>query len=200
MPIICPNCRTTLKDGTQMCARCGAIIDRSVSATSIKKETLDLSSARKKDVEDAIAEHIEKIDVPKLIDIGVLLHIDDVSKEFSQKVEIIIRNAEKQFGSFKNDFEAYLKLGNAFLSMKKYEKAIEFYDKAINLNPKSKEALNNKGTALYYLGRYNLALKHFDEVINIDPYSKNARQNKAMALAGMGKLGEGMNYYEQAKK
>lgn len=199
MAIICPNCKTTLKEGAQICTNCGLIIDKSVSAMTLKKETLNLSSARKRDIENTIAELIEKIEVQRMIDIDSRLYIRDESKKLLLKVEPIVDSAEKQFGSFNGDYEAFIKIGNAFLSMKKFETAVKYFDKALNIK-RTREALNNKGTALYHLTRHKEALKCFDEFIKIDPYSQNARHNKALTLVALGKYSEGLSYYEQAKK
>lgn len=199
MTILCPNCKTTLKEGTQICDKCGVILDKSVSTSTLKKETLNLSSARKKDIEDTIAEDIEKIEIPIIIDIDSKLYINESSKQIISKVVPILENAEKQFGTFEGGYEAFLKIGNGFLSMKKFETAIKYYDKALNIK-RAKEPLNNKGTALYHLTRYKEALKCFDDVISIEPHYSNARNNKALTLVAMGKYSEGLSYYEQAKK
>ena len=47
-----------------------------------------------------------------------------------------------------NDKVAYYNKGIAYRNLNEYEKAIECYDFAVKLDPKYKEALNNKGFCL----------------------------------------------------
>ena len=51
----------------------------------------------------------------------------------------------------------------------KYNEAIEYYDKALEIDPENAEALNNKGVALDDLGKYNEAIEYYDKVLEIDP-------------------------------
>ena len=46
----------------------------------------------------------------------------------------------------------YILKGNEFYYKKKYEKSIECYDKALEIDPKNATAWNNKGLALDNLG------------------------------------------------
>jgi len=49
--------------------------------------------------------------------------------------------------------------GNALAYLKKYEQAIECYDKAIEIDPKYVYAWNGKGNALAYLKKYEHELQ-----------------------------------------
>jgi tetratricopeptide (TPR) repeat protein len=48
---------------------------------------------------------------------------------------------------------------------KEYEKAIEYYTKAIELNPKFRAAYNNRGVAKYDLKRYKEAIEDYNKAI-----------------------------------
>ena len=65
---------------------------------------------------------------------------------------------------------------------KKYEKAIECYDKALKINPNDTEALNNKGVALYRLGRHEEAIECYDRALEINPNDAEAWYNKGNVL------------------
>ena len=56
-----------------------------------------------------------------------------------------------------------------FTSLGKYQEAIEWYDKALKIDPNNVFALNNKGLALSNLGKYEEAIEWFDKALKIDP-------------------------------
>ena len=55
--------------------------------------------------------------------------------------------------------------GFALYYLGDYTQAIQYFDKALAINPKFKVALNNKGAALYYLGNYTGAILYFDKAL-----------------------------------
>jgi len=99
--------------------------------------------------------------------IGIEKNLDlmSISVEFLEKaVKVSKKGKEKA--------EALNNLGNALSAWaeliegkepeearKKYEKAIECYDKVLKINPNDTEAWNNKGNALNKLGRYKEAVE-----------------------------------------
>jgi len=66
----------------------------------------------------------------------------------------------------------------------KYEEAIEWYNKAITIDPNFLKALINKGLALQNLGKYQEAIDCYDKVLVLDPKFKLAKDNKKRALRG----------------
>jgi len=64
----------------------------------------------------------------------------------------------------------------------KYEEAITYYDKVLEIDPKDIDALNNKGDALYDLDRYNEAIQYYDKVLEIDPKDIDALEMKNTVL------------------
>ena len=55
-----------------------------------------------------------------------------------------------------------------------YTQAIQYYDKALAIDPKNVDALNYKGLALDSLGNYTGAIAYFDKVLAIDPKNVDA--------------------------
>jgi tetratricopeptide (TPR) repeat protein len=53
----------------------------------------------------------------------------------------------------------------------KYEESLEFFDKALDLNPNKFQVLQLKGISLDELGRYEEALEAYDQALKIDPNS-----------------------------
>ena len=56
-----------------------------------------------------------------------------------------------------------------------------FFDKIIQLNPKSAMAWNNKGTALGSLGMHEKALQAFDKALQLNPNDALVWNNKGAA-------------------
>lgn len=70
---------------------------------------------------------------------------------------------------------AYNNKAISLSALNKYEKAIECFDKVIELNPDDHKGLYNKGIALFKLHKYDEAIKFFRKSIVIYP---NDRQTQ----------------------
>ena len=64
--------------------------------------------------------------------------------------------------------------GTKLMLEKKYQKAILFLNKAIELNPEFKEAYYNLGISYERLGKYKDAIKNLKEAIKLSPDDANA--------------------------
>jgi len=65
--------------------------------------------------------------------------------------------------------EKYFLAGTFLSSQEKYFDAIEKYNLAIEINPKSSNTYFNRGIAKYYLGNYTDAISDYTKAIEIDP-------------------------------
>lgn len=73
-----------------------------------------------------------------------------------------------------------------------HDKAIEFYNKSLEINPKNKYSLNNKGFTLNILEKYEEAIPMFDKAIAIDSAFAYSYNNRGLAKIKIGKLEEGL--------
>ena len=89
--------------------------------------------------------------------------------------------------------------GNGYLE-EDLQKAIELYDKAIELNPGFALAWNNKGYALNHLKRYEEALPVMIQAVQLDRTLVVALNNCGAALQGLGRNKEAIATYEEAIK
>jgi tetratricopeptide (TPR) repeat protein len=83
-------------------------------------------------------------------------------------------------------------------NLRKYNEAIECYDKALEIDPKYVYALNNKGLALDNLRKYNEAIECYDKALKIDPKYAWAWLNKGLALGNLKKYKEAIECYDKA--
>ena len=71
----------------------------------------------------------------------------------------------------------------ALISNGRYEEAIKYYDKILEIDPEDQKALLNKGSVLKNLERYEEAIKYYDKILEIDPNNVKALANKGIAFA-----------------
>ena len=81
-----------------------------------------------------------------------------------------------------NYVEAYCNRGIAYSDLKEYERAIQDFDKTVELNPNYAKAYFNRGIVCIEskVKKYEQALQDFDKVIEINPNSANAYFYRAM--------------------
>jgi tetratricopeptide (TPR) repeat protein len=68
-----------------------------------------------------------------------------------------------------NTAAAWNDLGNSFASQKRYDMAIDAYNRAIALEPNFARAYFSRGVALAALGRHEQALESYDRALELDP-------------------------------
>jgi protein O-mannosyl-transferase len=83
---------------------------------------------------------------------------------------------------------AYGNLGLAVASKGRMDEAMEYYRKAIRLDPNNAEAYYNLGNACLSQGKLGEAIAEYREAIKVKPKYVKAYGNLAVALAGMGNL------------
>ncbi len=92
----------------------------------------------------------------------------------------------------------FVVLGNIYFGRGEKEKALEFYDRALEENPENVEAWNNKGFLLFTLGLYEEALKCYDRALEIDPSYREAWYNRGYTHHAMGQLSAAVADYWHA--
>jgi cytochrome c-type biogenesis protein CcmH/NrfG len=81
----------------------------------------------------------------------------------------IIKQLEDMAAQNPKDADIRLKLANFLYDQKQYSKAIEWYQRALELNPRDVNARTDLGTAYFYTGRPQDALHEYDKSLAIDP-------------------------------
>lgn len=81
-----------------------------------------------------------------------------------------------------------------------YHKAISYYRKAIQLDPKYTDAYDNCGIAYRRLGNLDSAAYFYKESIKINPKAMIAHGNLAIVYTEQGKLQEAIKEYEEISK
>ena len=81
----------------------------------------------------------------------------------------IIHQLETMAAQNPQDADVRLKLANFLYDQKQYDKAIEWYQRAIELDPKDVNAHTDLGTAYFYTGRPKDALREYDKSLALNP-------------------------------
>ena len=77
--------------------------------------------------------------------------------------------------------EEWNEKGIDFARSGEYEKAIEDYNKAIELDPNLAGVYYNRGNAYFYLKQYEKAIEDFDKAIELNPNNAYAYNNRGLA-------------------
>ncbi|NJL68439.1 MAG: tetratricopeptide repeat protein, partial [Microcoleus sp. SM1_3_4] len=83
-------------------------------------------------------------------------------------------------------------------NLKRYDEALESYDRAIELDANFQWAWANRGWVLCRLGRYEQALISLEKAIELGKQSSNIFLNRAIAILGLNRWDEGIAALEDA--
>jgi cytochrome c-type biogenesis protein CcmH/NrfG len=81
----------------------------------------------------------------------------------------IIKQMEDMAAKNPKDADIPLKLADFFYDQKQYSQAVEWYQRALELNSKNVNARTDLGTSYFYMGRPQDALREYDKSLAIDP-------------------------------
>jgi serine/threonine protein kinase/tetratricopeptide (TPR) repeat protein len=79
-------------------------------------------------------------------------------------------------------------------------KKIDYYDKALKINPDDADIWNNKGVALDKLSKHSEAIECYDKALKINPDDADIWNNKGVAFDDLSKHSEAIECYNKALK
>jgi protein O-mannosyl-transferase len=98
-----------------------------------------------------------------------------------------------------NNYTAHNNYGRLIMiNNGKAEEAMPHFNKALNINPRSVEALNNIGVILAGKGKLDEAVSHFSRALSIRPNDVETHFNLGLALTQQGKIDNAIKHYEEA--
>jgi tetratricopeptide (TPR) repeat protein len=100
--------------------------------------------------------------------------------------------------SSRNLATRYLNRGNAYKDKGLYDRAIQDYDRAIELDPKYADAYYNRGNAYKDKGLYDRAIQNYDRAIELDPKDAFAYYNRGNAYQDKGLYDRAIQDYDRA--
>jgi tetratricopeptide (TPR) repeat protein len=108
-----------------------------------------------------------------------------------------LAKAEKDIVVAGNDTTLYNK-GLALYRLDNYTGAIEYFSKALAIDPHNVRALTDKGLALYRLGNHTGAIEYYDKALAIDPDDTYALTDTGLDLDALGNYTGAIKYYDKA--
>jgi tetratricopeptide (TPR) repeat protein len=94
--------------------------------------------------------------------------------------------------------EAYFILGTGYGQKGKYEKAIEAFNKAIELKPDFAKAYNNQGNVYDNKGEYDKAIEAYNRAIELNPDYANVYNNLGIAYKDKGEYDKAIESYNKS--
>ena len=106
-------------------------------------------------------------------------------------------NSSSTWALESDDVNDLMKKGLEATSGFRYDEAISYFDKVLEIEPDNVDALNNKGVSLGNLQQYKEAISYFDKVLEIEPDNVDALNNKGAALIKLGKYLEAIASFDK---
>lgn len=149
---------------------------------NVFNETLDFAYLKSNSNKLNIYLEVSK-SVDKLLDkVKTKLTNDDLDlpsnlDDFLESIHKDILNGDKDFFFLRSS--DYLNLGKILLLKQGYGQAIDFFDKALEINRLSYDACIFKGLAFWYTQEYDKAIESFDNALKINRRKFSAWNNKS---------------------
>lgn len=107
-----------------------------------------------------------------------------------------VKNYEKAVNANPNNLDALINLGNALDELGDYDRALECYNKALEIDSICALVYNNRGYTYYKMKNYENALQDYDRALLLNPKLQIAQDNRTKLLAEL----EGNVEYAQVVK
>lgn len=100
----------------------------------------------------------------------------------STDAEERLKNYQKAYEENPKNLDVTINLANAYDELKNFDKAIEFYNKAIEIDKTCALAFNNRGYSYFNKKEYENALQDYDKAILLNPKLQIAKDNRTQLL------------------
>ena len=97
-----------------------------------------------------------------------------------------------------NDAKALAEVADLYFDQHKFPDAIEYYKKAIALDPQDIDSYNDLGLSYHYIGKPEEGLKYVDEALRRNPVYQRVWLTKGFILATTGRIPEARTAWEKA--
>jgi tetratricopeptide (TPR) repeat protein len=121
-----------------------------------------------------------------------------IREEERRMAERITEKEKRKKQDTKENSDTYYRAGEGYYKMEKYDQAIPYYDKAIELNPNHALAYYSRGSAYVEIHQYRKAIADYDRAIELNPNHALAYYNRAGAYGEIGENEKAIADYDRA--
>ena len=89
-------------------------------------------------------------------------------------------------------------IGRQAVKAKRWNEALNAYNKAIEVNPNDASAYNHRGLVYHNLDKNNLAIADYDKAVELNPEYGDAFNNRGKTLAGLSDYKQAILNYDRA--
>lgn len=97
-----------------------------------------------------------------------------------------------------SDAQTWFESGNNYYMNDEYEKAVECYTKAIELDPTMVWGYCNRASAYYFLGRYEEAIQDYSKVLETNPDDVEAHNSLGWIYLEIGEKEKSLYHFKRA--
>lgn len=163
-----------------------------------KIENVNIQGASADDIRKVIAEELSKLNLPKTVAKDTKIDLTELEEAKVKVIAEKVAEADERFGELVSDPQSYVELGNVELLKGNMKQALEFYDKALKLDPENVDAWNNKGYLLTNLGKPEDGLQCTQKATELDPERGMAWNNMGFAQYRLGKIPDARRSFEKS--
>jgi cytochrome c-type biogenesis protein CcmH/NrfG len=135
----------------------------------------------------------EAVKSPGRTDSAAALPEDHPSPESLRRLSDLMKHVE----SHPDDLESLVQLGNSFYDMGRFDAAINWYERAFELQPSDIQVSTDLGTSYLYVGNRSAALEQFQKSLEIDANHAQTLQNMGVAYFSSGDYKEAVEVWEK---
>ena len=123
-----------------------------------------------------------------------------VSLYKNKSFEELLNKSKSLLKDYPNNYFINNICGMTYINLSNFQKASEFFSKAIEINPNNYEAHNNLATSLSYVGKFKESIDSYKNALNINPNSAEILNNIGNTFKDLGKFDEAIDYYFKSLK
>ncbi|MCD6461265.1 MAG: tetratricopeptide repeat protein [Thermoplasmata archaeon] len=130
----------------------------------------------REDASAAVSSGLLLLRLPLDIDERHSLSLSDLEVRLVERAASLVDRMDGESGVPCLPAEAYIRLGNAFVSMGREKRALEYYERALLSHPLHPVAMYSKASALFSLGEHEKARRVLEKALRKDPDNVQARR------------------------
>ena len=124
-------------------------------------------------------------------------HQRSLAFEDEKSVDSIVAWCEQLAQRFPDNYYAYLLLGSAYRAKDEVNKAMESYQRAVEINPNLSDAYVGLAATYWISGKVDDAIKYFKKAIEINPKDVAAHFNLGLLYENIEQIDEAIALYEK---